>query len=223
MKLSHAIIGLGVVATVLTLLPSKRESKVNLNALKNAPKPRVQLNAFGYYAPIDERHTAWLNVHGNPGAQALWMGGNKHLIATLPPDASPVCRDQYSKEFHNIPTEQGTPIQTDEYGRSACGIGANPINGLLGVAQLALPYIPGVGTAAAAGLGFAVAIGQGKSLRDAGLAAGYYAVPAHLRWAYSAGVAIASGESIDQAALTAAEHEYPGARAVYEQGKAMAS
>lgn len=210
-------------AGLFVLSGGPRSNKVHLNALKSTP-PRLRLNAMGYYIPIDEAHTEWLSVTGPPGKNSTEMWANRpRLTAMLPPGANPDCRDQYSKEFHNIPTEQGTPIQTDEYGRSACGVGGNPLSAFAGVLVLALPYVPGIGTAAAATLGAAIALGQGKSLKDAVLAAGYYAVPAHLRFAYAAGVGVASGQSIDDAALTALEHEYPGAKAAYEQGKELAS
>lgn len=212
------IAGVGAAALLLIASGGSSGKKAPANA------PRVQRNAMGFYIPIDERHTQWLNVHGNPGAQNLTgSGGGQHLRALLPPDASPNCRDKYSKEHYNVATAQGSPIQTDEYGRGACGVGADFFKTFTGVAQLTLPYIPGVGTVAAAGLGAAIALGQGKSLKDAALAAGYYAIPAHLRFAYSAGVAVANGEPIDQAAMSAAESQYPGALAAYQTGKELAS
>lgn len=179
-------------------------------------KTAVVKNRFGYYIPYLPGRDRWVDVHGpaptnNPAALAARR-------ATLPSDAYG-SQDKYSKEQY----PKGDGFMLDEYGRHPAGIPGNALETLAGVAQMALPYIPGIGTAAAAGLGAAIALGQGKSLQDAALAAGYYAVPPHLRFAYAAGVGVASGQSIESVAISAADAQYPGARQAYEKGKALAS
>lgn len=199
--------------------------KSSRNAIRAFPTgPRVQKNAFGYYIAIDEQNKEWLDVKGFVKPFTPEAGIRRGM---LPPDAQPV-QDKYSKELHThkyYSDTFGTWQQetVDEYGRSAGGKGSNPLAALAGIAQLALPYIPGIGTAGAAGLAAAMALGQGRSLKDAALASARATVPAHLQFAYDIGVGVASGESIDSSALAAAEKQYPGATQYYNLGKELTS
>jgi hypothetical protein len=116
---------------------------------------------------------------------------------------------------------------TDEFGRpfEGWGTGGSALGGLLPIVQTALPLIPGIGTAGGAALGAAIAIGQGKSTKDIGLAAARGALPPYATMAFDAGVAIASGHSLSEAAqsaaLTALEERYPGSRAAFAEGKSV--
>lgn len=117
---------------------------------------------------------------------------------------------------------------TDEYGNAyeGWGKGSDPFATVLMVVQTVLPYIPGVGTGAAAALAGVIALGQGKSLDEAALAGARAALPAGAQLAFDLGVGIAQGKPVDQAltdvALGELEKKYPGSKAAYAQGKQMA-
>jgi len=113
-------------------------------------------------------------------------------------------------------------VVTDEYGRPASGVGINLGAALLNTAQTILPYIPGIGTAASAALSTAIAIGQGKSLKDAALAGARAALPAPAQMAFDLGVAVISGTPVDKAAKDALLKQIPGGPTAYEQGKTLA-
>lgn len=186
------------------------------------PLPRVVQNAYGYWIPVgaDDR---WTNVHGfvkpfTPEAKAR--------RALLPADAQPAM-DRYSKErnkYTYVSADFGTTITdwADEYGRGPQGVGVNALATFAGVAQLALPYVPGIGTGAAFALNAAIALGQGKGLKDAFVSAARATVPAHLQLAFDIGVGVAAGQPIDELALDALEQQYPGSKATYAKGKDIA-
>ncbi len=111
---------------------------------------------------------------------------------------------------------------TDQFGMHFEGTPSNLFATLAGAASYALPYVPGVGTAAAFGLGVAIAVAQGKSAKDAVLAAARTATPMPARIAFDAGVAVASGQSIDAATKNAIFAAVPGSQAAYEQGRMVA-
>lgn len=125
--------------------------------------------------------------------------------------------------YGNYPVPWGWSL-TDEYGRpyEGWGYGGNPFKTVLAIAQQVLPLIPGMGTAASASLAAAIALGQGKSLKDATLAAARASLPPGAQIAFDAGVGVASGQPVDQVAINALDAQYPGARAAYEQGKKLA-
>jgi hypothetical protein len=120
-------------------------------------------------------------------------------------------------------------VELNYYGQGpkSEGGGVNFLDIIGNVGNLTLPWIPGYGTAANAALQGAVALGKGKSLKDAGLAAARGALPPYGQIAFDMGVGIASGKSVDssakEAALTYLETKYPGARAAYNKGKALVS
>jgi len=128
----------------------------------------------------------------------------------------------YGVQFQNNVIPWGWAL-TDEYGRAyeGWGYGGDPFKTVLAIAQQVLPLIPGMGTAASASLAAAIALGQGKSLKDATLAAARASLPPGAQLAFDAGVGVASGQPIDQAAISALDKQYPGARAAYETGKAL--
>ena len=117
---------------------------------------------------------------------------------------------------------------TDEWGNAyeGWGKGSDPFATVLLIVQTALPYIPGVGTGAAAALAGVIALGQGKSLDEAALAGARAALPAGAQLAFDLGVGVAQGKPVDQALTDAAlgelEKKYPGSKAAYAQGQKMA-
>jgi hypothetical protein len=108
----------------------------------------------------------------------------------------------------------------DVYGRSIHGQSRNPLAPLMQAAQIALPFVPGVGPAASAAIAAAIAIGQGKSLKDAALAAARGAAPGGLagQMAFDLGVAVASGERVDAAATVALLQHVPSGETAFELG-----
>lgn len=113
---------------------------------------------------------------------------------------------------------------TDEYGRpyEGWGYGGSAFGQALQLAQMALPLVPGIGTGAAFALGAALAVGQGKSLKDAALAGARASLPPYAQLAFDIGVGVASGQSIDETALNALENQYPGSKEAYTKGKTLA-
>jgi hypothetical protein len=112
-------------------------------------------------------------------------------------------------------------IQVDAWGREPCGIPGDPFGALVTAAGFVLPYVPGLGIPASAALAAAVALGKGKSLKEAALAAARSALPPYLQVGFDLGVAVASGEPLDKAAVDAALAYVPGARDAYDKGKAV--
>ncbi len=118
---------------------------------------------------------------------------------------------------------------TDEWGDAyeGWGVSSDPLNTVLLVTTTVLPYIPGVGSAASATFAGLVALGQGKSLDEAAFAAVRAGLPPGAQLAFDLGVGIVlEKKSVDQAVTDAAlnqlEKKYPGSKAAYNQGKALA-
>lgn len=112
----------------------------------------------------------------------------------------------------------GRPI--DEFGRPWHGVSGNPLAPVLAAAQIALPFVPGVGPAASAALAASIALAKGKSLKDVALSAARNAVPggAAGQLAFDVGVAVASGERIDAAAADALLARVPTSDRAFEIG-----
>lgn len=160
------------------------------------------------------------------------------LLKQARPDASPFA-DGYSRHawyFSFPPLGQdwkasdnftGQQTRRDEFGRMVAGVSNDPLGVALQAAGLALPFVPGVGPAAAAALGFAIAYGKGESLEDAALAGARAAIPggAAGQMAFDLGVAVAKGQKVDaaasQALLGTLGEKYPEALAAYQAGKAL--
>lgn len=162
-----------------------------------------------------------------------WDEASARFVAlrAVRPDALSGTADGYSRRFHYYRTEGralhvapegaalGT-IQLDEYGRQPQGVANNPLGALLRTAQIALPWIPGVGPAASAALAASIAIAQGKSAKDIALAAARNALPGPARLAFDVGVAVASGERVDATAKDALLAQIPGGAQAYAEGRA---
>lgn len=104
----------------------------------------------------------------------------------------------------------------DAWGFPYCGYPGSPFGSVVDVAAVVLPYVPGVGTAASAGLRAAIALGQGKSLKDAGLAAMRGALPAQAQLAFDLGVSVATGTPVDDAAKKALLGQIPNGQQTYD-------
>lgn len=138
-------------------------------------------------------------------------------------------RQGFDPKGHGIPVDPtgGAGVPLDEFGRSWTGVSGGPFGTLLKLAGFAVPFIPGVGPAASAALAAAVALGQGKSLKDAALAGARAAMPGGElgKLAFDAGVGVASGQGLDAAAERAfagyLAQEQPEALAAYQAGKKL--
>lgn len=106
------------------------------------------------------------------------------------------------------------------------GAVGDALSGLAIAGGYVLPLVPGVGTAANIALQGAVALGKGKSLSSAILAAARGALPPWGQVAFDLGVGVASGKPVDQLAISAAlkqlGEKYPQAAQAYADGKALA-
>lgn len=120
---------------------------------------------------------------------------------------------------------------TDEFGRPYEGWGAGGgldfLQVVSTVSNAVLPWIPGYGTAANVAIQATIAVAQGKSMQDVALAAARAALPAGAAFAFDLGVGIvlegkSPKDAVIQAAVTELDKKYPGARAAFEQGQAMA-
>lgn len=118
---------------------------------------------------------------------------------------------------------------TDEWGNAyeGWGVSSDPLNTVLLITQTVLPYIPGVGSGAAAALAGVIALGQGKSLDEATLAAARAALPPGAQLAFDLGVGVVLekkpvDQAVTDAALNQLDKQYPGSKAAYAQGKDLA-
>lgn len=135
--------------------------------------------------------------------------------------------DKYSKERYQLPPSSFADpwpkgLWVDEFGREPQGLPSNFGTTFLQVAQDVAPMIPGVGSGASAALAFTIAIGQGKSFKDASLSAARAALPPQYRYAFDLGVGIANGQGVDTAAKEAFFQQVPGSREAYAEGEALA-
>lgn len=119
----------------------------------------------------------------------------------------------------------GSPI--DEYGRPWHGVSGNPFSVMLKAAGITLPFIPGIGPTASAAIAAAIALGEGKSLEDAALAAARNAMPGGAlgRMAFDFGVGLVNGAPVDEAAdkafMSYLAEENPDAIPAYNAGKKL--
>lgn len=90
----------------------------------------------------------------------------------------------------------------------------------LGLASAVATFIPG-GAAAKAAIAAAIALGQGKGLKSAAIAAARANLPPGSQQAFDVGVAVASGTPLDQAAKNALLSN-PAVKKAYAQGAALA-
>lgn len=154
-------------------------------------------------------------------------------LLTAHSDASPM-PDKYSHAsllVFRLPNATGyQPVDklygwywSDEYGRpfEGWGVSTSPLSMALVIVQTVLPFIPGVGTAAAATLAACIVIAQGKSLKDAAIAAARASLPPAAQVAFDAGLGVANGQSLDEATKQALFNKVPGGQKAYEQGKAV--
>jgi hypothetical protein len=144
----------------------------------------------------------------------------RQVLHTLAPDAA-FYADKYSKESYLV-----GGFSVDEYGRTFQGVSWDPMSVVFQTTQTVLPFIPGVGPVAAAGIAAAIALAQGKSVDEAALAAARAALPVGVQIAFDMGVGVAlQGKPVDQAAQDATlgylEGKYPGSKAAYDKGKQM--
>jgi hypothetical protein len=152
------------------------------------------------------------------------------LLAAFP-DASPMNADKYSSRIvapaggYGGQNSSFDNAAKDEFGRYYQGLAWDPGGFAAQVAQVVLPYVPGLGPAAAAALAGTLALGRGESLKDAALAAARAAIPAAYQLAFDLGVGvILQGQSPDAAAKTALlSYLGPEANAYYEQAKQTAT
>lgn len=178
------------------------------------------------------------------GGFSISFGSHGDSLAALlraHPDASPMFNDKYSKSFHTRRDSMGMDHMVDNYGRQvrgesssfsqvakAASYGAHELgHAAASAVQLGgklAPFaamIPGVGTAVAAGLATAAALGRGESLKDAALSAARNAVPGGElgQLAFDTAVGLAQGKRLDKAALGAMRRQMsPVARAAFDAG-----
>jgi len=159
-----------------------------------------------------------------------WGERSKALYPNIKTKESPAYIELYRGPWANVYLfESGAWRWTsrNRYGQHAPGKSTNLFGAAAAAAGYVLPMVPGVGTAANAALQGAIALGQGKSLKDAAFAAVRGTLPPWGQVAFDLGVGVAlQGKSIDQAAIDAGlqqlEAQYPGARQAYNDGKDLA-
>lgn len=238
------ILGVAAAATavaVFSAAPSKRAPKAKA-APKGAPPvwtlvrglPLPPKDAAAYTQAIaDWKYGKTAQIRNAAGAvlqgyaNAVASGFNKRR-PLLPPDASPTA-DGYSRDrlawlqLSDVTGGNYNGQITDEWGRHYTGVAVDAFGAALQAAGFALPFIPGIGPAAAAALATAIAIGQGKSLKDATLAGARAALPLPARIAFDAAVGVVvQGKPIDQATEDALTGAIPGGKNAFAKGKALA-
>lgn len=158
----------------------------------------------------ERRHALLVTLNGEPPTpevEAALYGGPFYWA--IMPDAGGYRLNSYNR-----------------YGYVPRGIGVSVFSTALAVTSLALPLVPGIGPAANAALQGAIALAQGKSLKDAAMIATRSSLPPWGQVAFDLGVGMAEGAPVDQAALNAGlgqlEQRYPGAKLAYAEGKHLA-
>jgi hypothetical protein len=112
--------------------------------------------------------------------------------------------------------------------RSAAGSQLDAVRSQLKLAEMAAPFVPGVGTGVAAALGAANALASGRPITDALVAAARGAPPgggAVAQPAFDTALNLAKGKNLAEAALAAARDRLPGgpaARAAFDAAVALA-
>lgn len=196
-------------------------------------------------APSKAKPQAPLPDFATPARDGKEAQARFALLKTLRPDAREGISDWYRRQAFEVRLAQGkdgvkrfyTPKEiaagkltdmqagansfVDEYGRQIAGVKGDPLGTALVAVGYAAPFIPGVGPAASAALAAAVALGQGKSLKDAAIAVARAALPLGATPAFDLGVALASGESVDDAAKDALLAYIPGGKDAFQKGEAM--
>lgn len=231
--MSTAAIVIGVVGLSVVALAGASSSKKS-----NKLRPDQTITGF----PVDLPRLTYLLGGCKNGCSESELAERQGLVDTarskfearrkvLPSDAS-VAQDKYSKQKFVLPVQAGTGSllnelthgtgSVDEFGRYAAGLPSNFGKTLLVVAQQVAPLIPGIGSAAGAALAYAIAIGQGKSQKDAILAAARGALPVQYQLAFDLGVGVMSGESVTDTAKKALFNQYPGSETYYNQARTLA-
>jgi hypothetical protein len=110
--------------------------------------------------------------------------------------------------------------------RGAVGGQVDAVRDRLRLADMVLPFIPGIGTGVAAALAAANALASGKPITDALIAAARGAVPggAIAQAAFDTAINLAKGKSLSQSVLEAARDRLPGgpaARAAFDSAVAL--
>lgn len=223
--------GLGIV-TIVALSSSKSSGKARDSG-------RLDKYVMGWPGGIAQRdRMIELGTSGNQAynpkygydsdeAKRLWNEAFQKFQERrqfLPNDAAGTA-DRYSKEKYLLPVGMTYPWPSfgsvDEFGRAPEGLPSNFGPTVLKITQQVLPLVPGVGPVAAGTLAYAIAVGQGKSQKDAIIAGARAAIPIQYQLAFDMGVGVASGESVDKAALNAFFKNNPEKKEAYEKGKAM--
>lgn len=101
-----------------------------------------------------------------------------------------------------------------EAAKAAQKAGIKSVKDSLQYAQMVAPFVPGIGSGAAAALAAGGALASGKSITDAMIKAARAAVPGGelAATAFDAGVELAKGKSITAVALAAARDHIPGGK-----------
>lgn len=230
------LIGLGLAAGAgLLLVASSGAAKSGSGAIAlpvSSPK-EYYLQGFAF-APTDKKTTFIPPYMAQQLATMQQVFDTRfQALLTAHSDASPM-PDKYSHAsllIFRLPNATGfQPVDklygwywSDEYGRpfEGWGVSTSPLSMALVIVQTVLPFIPGVGTAAAATLAACIVIAQGKSLKDAAIAAARASLPPAAQVAFDAGLGVANGQSIDEATKQALFKQVPGGQKAYEQGKAV--
>jgi hypothetical protein len=189
------------------------EARARLGLLRSL-RPDADWAADGY------SRKSWLVVW-QPD-QGPWTYGDAELLANSAGGGASY-KEIAAREAQlgiRIDLAAGPKRPIDEYGRPWHGVSGNPLGVMLQAAQIALPFIPGVGPAASAALATAIAWAKGESLKDAALKAARAAVPggAAAQLAFDVGVAVAAGKPVDAAAKNALLAQVPGGQAAYQMG-----
>lgn len=209
---------IGVVAIAATSKPKRTPESM-----------RPDKYVHGWPGGLDKRNEMVKLQQSNHADQAMVLWSQAQAVFNerrkmLPKDAYGT-QDSYTKEKYILPSvlPNGQPSfgSVDEFGRPPAGLPQNFGATLLQVTAQVAPLIPGIGTAAGAALAYAIAIGQGKSQRDALIAAARAALPVQYRLAFDLGVGIASGQSVTEAAKQALFAKYPGSEQAYAKGKSL--
>lgn len=230
------LIGLGlVVGAGLLLVASSGAVKSGSGAIALPVANPKKYYSEGFAFASTDKKTAFI-----PPYMAEQLSTMQHVfdirfqaLLTAHSDASPM-PDKYSHAsllVFRLPNATGyQPVDklygwywSDEYGRpfEGWGVSTSPLSMALVIVQTVLPFIPGVGTAAAATLAACIVIAQSKSLKDAAIAAARASLPPAAQVAFDAGLGVANGQSLDEATKQALFKQVPGGQKAYEQGKAV--